>query len=218
MANAGNGFAAMRQAELEGALIVAPDRARTEVNVTTVVEGNRAKASATLEDWVKRFESAVKRMPGCSTTVVHLSLPTKAGETNAQQAATLVVEMALQGVSSVSDRVQKVGRCAAVVADMMSPRSRSKRSRVGTFASARAWSLSVDQPQSHLATLLKRKSERFQAMRGLTLASQLKPEDRRCVPTGEVVTRMAAYAGIWLEAELLCDVVRSPHAQQNHTP
>lgn len=209
----------LRQAELEGALIVPPDRARAEGYVLVVVEGTRAKAAAKLDDWLKRFTNSVGRVPGCEATVVHKSLPKKNGDAGARQEGYVVVEVALQGLSTVQERVNKVARCAAVVEDMPSDYA-TKRSREGTYFSLqRGWTLSVDRPASHLPELLRRASEPFAAMEGQALARQIRPQDRRCVPTGRVTSQASTYAGIWLEAELDCDVVPpAPAQQKNHAP
>lgn len=209
----------MRQAELEGALIVPPDRARAESYVQVVVEGTRAKAAAKLDDWIKRFIITVARVPGCEATLVHKSLPRKNGEDLARQEASIVIEVALQGLTTVEERVNKVARCAAVIEDTPADRA-GKRSRTGTFFSLRTgWALTIDRPASHLPELLRRASEPFAAMDGQTVAHQIRPQDRRCVPTGRVVAQVTTYAGIWLEADLDCDVIPPKAAsQENHAP
>ena len=210
----------IRQAELEGEFIVPPDRARLEVSVVTFIEGTRAVATSTLGDWVKRFTASVDNVPGCRAQVMEIGVASHTKET-AQQHATVIVEVALQGLETVAARSQKVNACASVVDDqLLEGRPRSKLRSYGTFANkAGVWELTVDNPRTHLPTLMERASARLEPLANMQLAPQMRPLDRRCVPTGEVLVRAAAFAGVWLVPELLCDVVAPARfGAENHAP
>lgn len=170
---------------------------------------SRSSKSA-LRAEIDALSTALSDAPGCTLEVRSYTAPEIYGGSWSAQAR-LVVDVAFDELLDVRLRMDRLDSCSAVVAARLSDEVEVEDDTwlsVGTAGPT----FVVDAPERHVAALAERLLRQQQAAAAIGGAPQLHPEDRRCVPTGEVTVGERSIAGVELVLVAPCRIPSAPEA------
>ncbi|MEZ4238279.1 MAG: hypothetical protein R3F59_19435 [Myxococcota bacterium] len=170
---------------------VAPDRALVSVAVRARAD-DRAAAGQRLRTALDRVTGGGSEA-GCTVEIADYAPPSPASD-GVRAMAALVADVPLAEVGTVRERMDRLDACLDAIAQVQLD---DVDVTIGDPVPR------VDHPEAHYAAL----ADAFAAAgaRAATVAGA-HPEDRRCVPTGEVLVGQGRLSGVALSLDLSCHV------------
>lgn len=176
---------------------VPPDRAWIPVHHSRRAETAPAAGDAAKSDY-EAIAAAVNAVEGCTFVLLNATIDTGPGETTVQSALGVWVDLA--GAGDPEARFGRIHACTVPLTTFAADDAGDTRG----FHVGEATPI-VDDPEAHYVELADRFVARQQAAAGVT-GPGLHPEDRRCVPTGEVTVVSASLAGVELALDVVCRI------------
>lgn len=196
-----NPQAADRESLHQGAYVVAPDRGLLTVTVHASA-ATLAEALTTTTNSASALVDALKAVPGCEARLADVDLPHATGQDHYGASAEVFVDVDLRQLATVAERAARLASCLRVLDEEL--RRVAKVDALGMTPTTPL--LTVDNPKEHLDVLLRRAAASLQAAKIEGTTPPLFPDERRCVPTGEVIVTSRRLSGLALEPQLECRV------------
>ncbi|MEE8408413.1 MAG: hypothetical protein V3T05_02290 [Myxococcota bacterium] len=193
----------------QSTVVVPPDRAVVSVRIE-VVEGSFDDAATATRELIGDLVGAAQGVEGCAVTVDDYEAPLRLGTELYSASADLSATFALQGLPDVGARMKVVDACTAALQPHLTSRPRHGKmaaSNSGRYAWAGPLRLEIADPGAHRAKLIERLSRRLASVENVS-APQWQAGDLRCTSTGLVRATERTLAGVRLELDVRCDIVR----------